>query len=81
MVKRHCTRHASGHLIKKVIDDMIFHVYPQAQKSEDAVKDTGNLCDKIDKDFMQRLMADHIKQITLKIQSVIYSRRLLVPKN
>jgi hypothetical protein len=43
---------------------MIFHVYPQAQKSEDAVKDTGNLCDKIDKDFMQRSMAGHLYQNT-----------------
>jgi hypothetical protein len=43
---------------------MMLHVYSQAQKSEDAVKDTGNLCDKIDKDFMQRLMACHLLQNT-----------------
>jgi hypothetical protein len=31
----------------------------QAQKSKDAVKDTGNLYDKMEKDFMQRLIAGH----------------------
>jgi len=48
------------HLIQKVTDDMMLYVYPQAQKSAYAVKDTGNLCDKIDKDSMQRLMAGHL---------------------
>jgi hypothetical protein len=50
----------------------------QAQKSKDAVKDTGNLYDKIEKDFMQRFNSrPSLSNISLQKQPVISSLHLL----